>query len=72
MDKKVGLKFKVYYFIKFIGQGVLYPFLVLLLTSKGINGSALGLLLMVIPFVKWFYNPCQGICVICSASINRY
>jgi PPP family 3-phenylpropionic acid transporter len=60
MNKNVGLKFKVYYFIKFIGQGVFYPFLVLLLTSKGVNGSALGLLLMVIPFGKIVLQPLSG------------
>ncbi len=60
MDKNVGLKFKVYYFIKFIGQGVLYPFLVLLLTSKGVSGSALGLLLMIIPFGKVVLQPISG------------
>jgi len=60
MDKNVGLKFKIYYFIKFIGQGVLYPFLVLLLISKGVSGSALGLLLMIIPFGKVVLQPLSG------------
>jgi MFS transporter, PPP family, 3-phenylpropionic acid transporter len=60
MKQNVGLKFKVYYFLKFIGQGVLYPFLVMLLNSKGISGSALGLLLMIIPFGKVVLQPVSG------------
>jgi PPP family 3-phenylpropionic acid transporter len=60
MDKNVGLRFKIYYFIKFIGQGVLYPYLVMLLTSKGVNGYLLGILLMVIPFGKVVLQPISG------------
>jgi len=41
-------------------SGVLYPFLVLLLASKGVSGSALGLLLMVIPFGKVVLQPLSG------------
>ena len=60
MYKNIGLNFKVYYFIKFIGQGVLYPFLVMLLISKGFSGSALGYLLMIIPFGKVVLQPLSG------------
>jgi MFS family permease len=60
MNNEVGLRFKIYYFIKFIGQGVLYPYLVLLLTSKGITGYSLGILLMVIPFGKVVLQPLSG------------
>jgi PPP family 3-phenylpropionic acid transporter len=60
MGKRIELKFKVYYFLKFIGQGVYYPFLVMLLTSKGIGGSQLGVLLMVIPIGKVFLQPVTG------------
>jgi MFS family permease len=60
MDKNVGLNFKIYYFIKFIGQGVLYPFLVMLLASKGVSGPALGLLLMIIPFGRVVLQPLAG------------
>lgn len=60
MDKNVGLNFKIFYFIKFIGQGVFYPFLVMLLVSKGVSGPALGLLLMIIPFGKVIMQPLSG------------
>jgi PPP family 3-phenylpropionic acid transporter len=60
MGKPVGLRFKIYYFTKFIGQGVLYPFLVLYLNSKGINGPLLGLLLMMIPLGKVALQPLSG------------
>jgi len=60
MNKNIGLNFKIFYFIKFIGQGVLYPFLVMLLVSKGVSGSALGLLLMIIPFGKVVLQPLSG------------
>ena len=60
MKKNIGLNFKVYYFIKFIGQGVLYPYLAMLLISKGVSGSALGLLLMIIPLGKVVLQPLSG------------
>ena len=60
MKKNVGLNFKVYYFIKFVGQGVLYPFLVMLLISKNVSGPGLGLLLMAIPFGKMILQPLSG------------
>jgi MFS transporter, PPP family, 3-phenylpropionic acid transporter len=60
MDKKTASKFKSYYFFKFIGQGVLYPFLVLFLTNKGITGSLLGLLLMILPLGKVVLLPIIG------------
>jgi MFS family permease len=60
MQKNVGLNFKIYYFVKFIGQGVLYPFLVMLLVSKGVSGPALGLLLMIIPLGKVVLQPLSG------------
>jgi len=60
MKKNTGLDFKVYYFIKFIGQGVLYPYLAMLLISKNFSGSALGFLLMIIPFGKVVLQPLSG------------
>jgi len=60
MKKNIGLNFKVYYFIKFIGQGVLYPYLAMLLISKNVSGSALGLLLMIIPLGKVALQPLSG------------
>ena len=60
MKKNIGLNFKVYYFIKFIGQGVLYPFLAMLLISKNVSGTALGLLLMIIPLGKVVLQPLSG------------
>ena len=60
MDKKTSRKFKSYYFFKFIGQGALYPFIVLFLTSRGIKGSALGLLLMMLPLGKVVLLPLIG------------
>jgi PPP family 3-phenylpropionic acid transporter len=60
MKKNIGLNFKVYYFIKFIGQGVLYPYLAMLLISKDFNGSGLGLLLMIIPSGRVVLQPLSG------------
>ncbi len=71
MDKNVGLNFKIYYFIKFIGQGVLYPFLVMLLASKGVSGphrSAAD----DNPFEGWFCKHLRGISATCTASIIRF
>jgi hypothetical protein len=52
MDKKAGLGSKLFFFFKYMGQGVLYPFLVLFLNGKGINGGELGRLLMLLPLGK--------------------
>ncbi len=60
MYQKIGLNFKVYYFFKFIGNGVLYPYLALLLISKNFSGSALGLLLMTMPLGKVILQPLSG------------
>ena len=60
MNDKVLNRFKLYFFIRFIGQGALYPYLVLLLNSKGVSGSSLGLLLMVIPLGKLLITPLSG------------
>ncbi len=56
-DKKVRLGFKVFFFFKYMGQGVLYPFLVLYLNQKGISGTELGLLLTMLPLGKVFIAP---------------
>ena len=52
MDNKVGLSFKIFFFFKYMGQGVLYPFLVIFLNDKGIGGAELGLLLTLLPLGK--------------------
>ena len=58
--KKVRLKFKLFFFFKFLGQGVLYPFLVLYLTGRGISGSDLGLILTLLPLGKVVLSPVVG------------
>jgi PPP family 3-phenylpropionic acid transporter len=60
MDKKVGLGFKIYFFFKYMGQGVLYPFLVLYLTNRGISGAEMGLLLTLLPLGKVALSPLVG------------
>ena len=60
MDKKVGINFKSYYFLRFMGQGIFYPFLVLYLTGKGIGGSQLGILMMLLPLGKVILSPLSG------------
>jgi MFS transporter, PPP family, 3-phenylpropionic acid transporter len=60
MDLKTAVKFKSYYFFKFIGQGALYSFLVLFLNNKGITGSSLGILLMMLPLGKVVLLPIIG------------
>lgn len=60
MDKKVAINFKLYYFFRFMGQGFFYPFLVLYLTSKGITGGQLGILLMMLPLGKLLLSPVSG------------
>lgn len=57
MEKRVRLGFKVFFFFKYMGQGVLYPFLVLYLNDKGISGAELGLLLTLLPLGKVFVAP---------------
>ena len=52
VEKRVSLGFKVYFFFKFTGQGVLYPFLILYLTARGISGAELGLLLTMLSLGK--------------------
>lgn len=56
-DNKIGLGFKVYFFFRYMGQGVLYPFLVLYLTAKGISGAELGLLLTMLSLGKVVIAP---------------
>ena len=53
----MGLGFKVFFFFKYMGQGVLYPFLVLYLNDKGISGAELGLLLTLLPLGKVVIAP---------------
>ena len=60
MDKKVRLRFETYFFFKYMGQGVLYPFLVLYLTNRGISGAEMGLLLMLMPLGKVVLSPLVG------------
>lgn len=60
MNNNVGINFKVYYFLRFMGQGIFYPFLVLYLTSKGINGPQLGVLMMMLPLGKLLLSPVSG------------
>ena len=52
LEKKTALGFKAFFFFKYMGQGVLYPFLVLYLNGKGITGAELGLLLTLLPLGK--------------------
>lgn len=60
MDKRIALTFKLYYFLRFIGQGIFYPFLVLFLTDKGITGRELSLLLMLLPLGRIVLSPIAG------------
>ncbi len=60
MNKKTGLGFRVYFFFKFMGKGVLYPYLVLYLTNQGFSGATLGLLLTLLTLGKVVLAPMVG------------
>lgn len=60
MEKRVAINFKIYYYLRFMGQGVFYPYLVLFLTSNGINGGQLGILMMLLPLGKLLLSPLSG------------
>jgi PPP family 3-phenylpropionic acid transporter len=60
MDEKAGLKFKTFFFFKHVGQGVLYPFMVLYLIDRGISGAEMGMLLMLLPLGKVVLSPAVG------------
>lgn len=60
MNKKVAFIFKAFYVLRFLGQGVFYPYVVLYLASKGLGGAQLGVVMMMLPLSKVLFAPVSG------------
>jgi MFS family permease len=50
-------KFKWFYFIRYFGDALFYPFMTLYFVSKGINEEQIGIILAITPIVTIFSNP---------------
>ena len=58
---KTQTRFKTFFFLSLMGNGVLMPYLGLYLANKGFSGAELGLLLGALPLVKVFAQPIWGL-----------
>lgn len=51
------IKFKLFYFIRYFGDALFYPFMAIYFVSKGISESELGILLAITPIMTILVNP---------------
>lgn len=51
------VKFKLFYFIRYFGDALFYPFMAIYFVSKGISESELGILLAITPIMTILVNP---------------
>jgi len=58
---KTQTRFKTFFFLSLMGNGVLMPYLGLYLANKGFTGAELALLLGALPLVKVFAQPIWGL-----------
>jgi PPP family 3-phenylpropionic acid transporter len=58
---KTQTRFKTFFFLSLMGNGVLMPYLGLYLVNKGFTGAELALLLGALPLVKVFAQPIWGL-----------
>lgn len=58
---KMQTRFKTFFFLSLMGNGVLMPYLGLYLANKGFSGAELALLLGALPLVKVFAQPLWGL-----------
>ena len=58
---KTQTRFKTFFFLSLMGNGVLMPYLGLYLANKGFSGAELALLLGALPLVKVFAQPIWGL-----------
>lgn len=58
---KLTQRFQLFYFIRFFGDALFYPFFSLYLVSIGIEGEILGVVLGLIPLMTVIGNPVWGI-----------
>ncbi len=57
----IGNRFRLFFALDFAGIGVFFPFLALYLSSRGLSGSQVGLLLALFPFVGFLVQPVWGV-----------
>ena len=53
-------RFKAFFFLNFLGNGVFIPYMGLFLMNKGFQGAELGALMAVVPLVKIFAQTLWG------------
>ena len=58
---KPQTRFKTFFFLSLMGNGVLMPYLGLYLANKGFSGAELAVLLGALPLVKVFAQPFWGV-----------
>ena len=58
---KIQTRFKTFFFLSLMGNGVLMPYLGLYLANKGFSGAQLALLLGALPLVKVVAQPLWGL-----------
>jgi MFS family permease len=53
-------RFRLFYALQYIGVGIFFPYVALYLTSIGLRGSQIGLLLALVPLISFLVQPLWG------------